>query len=395
MRKILTLDRSCVRPAVVILAALLAFLPCLPARAEPQVVGGGHVARPGHPVAMRPFLAVADGAGASIRMFSVGPDGALQPVPSSPFAAQPGVETVRFCGEQTLVASAQSPSQIGAPSTLQVFHVSETGVLIPAGGVVPIPKSARPWASVHPGARKFLFVPTAGLPDDRLYGFELVGRGPGTSLDPLPWSPQPLAGLMLFGGAAATPDGRFLYQVGYSNSMSGYAVSPDGSLAAFDVHGAAVGQLTNALVSPDGRHLYCTRDANPDQVAGFAIGPAGGLTALPGSPYPLPGESNFPGHIAITPNGRFVVVGSDGDLVTVLSRSASGALGSVAVATLHFSQTPGAVVCDDEHLFVIGEDALGVMHVFVYRFANLPGDPVQAAIVPAGARDLALSRAGT
>jgi hypothetical protein len=378
-----------------VLSGLVFLLSSLQALAGPPQVLGRNGPPAADAASARPLLVVANGSGASLGVFAIGEDGAPQEVPGSPFPALAGVDTVRFCGEQTLVTSASSGPNIGDPSTLEVFHVTTAGRLEPGSGVVPIPKDVRPWASVRRGARSFLFVPAAGLPGDRLYGFEITGQGSALSLDPLPWSPQPLAGLMLTGGAAATPLGEFLYQVGYSNSMSAYAIGADGSLTAFDVHNAAIGQLTNAVVSSDGRHLYCPRDFNPDHLAGFAIGPGGGLTALPGSPYPLAPASNDPTHVATTPDGRFVIGGSGGGgVITVFARSPNGNLSSVPGGILSFAECPGAVACDDERLFVIADDAFDTRRVFVYRFASLQSGPVHSVPVPPDARDLALSRAG-
>jgi 6-phosphogluconolactonase (cycloisomerase 2 family) len=235
-------------------------------------------------------------------------------------------------------------------------------------------------------------IPAASFAGDRLHEFELVGRGPNAHLEPLPWSPLPLTGLMLFGGAAATPDGERVYQMGYSNSFRGFALGADGSLTPLNLQAAEQGQLTNAAVSPDGRQLYCTRDTHPDFVVGYSIAPSGGLSELPSSPFVLPASSSFPSHIVLSPNGQFVVAGSSGgNAVTVMRRQQDGQLVISAGGALVLGGAPGAVACDDEHLFVLGNDTAGVAHVFVFELANVQSGPTHAAVVPTGARDLTLA----
>jgi 6-phosphogluconolactonase (cycloisomerase 2 family) len=87
------------------------------------------------------------------------------------------------------------------------------------------------------------------------------------ALTPVPGSPVPLAG-NVYGGAAVTPSGRFLY-IGRRGAGPRAAGTP-----------AALGS-----------------------VAAYAIGPTGALTPVPGSPFPAEGDVRA---ITLSPAGRFL-----------------------------------------------------------------------------------------
>ena len=127
---------------------------------------------------------------------------------------------------------------------------------------------------------------------------------------------------------AAPAEGERTLFVSNSGELSGkesitsFSVAPDGSLLASPPH--PVGDRPEGIaVTPDARFLYAATGLDP-HVRGYAIGPGGSLTEVPGSPF-ASGGINTSG-IAITPLGDRVLVTNRG---TALNNAADP--GSVAV----------------------------------------------------------------
>jgi 6-phosphogluconolactonase (cycloisomerase 2 family) len=345
------------------------------------------------------ILFVANGQGASVQAFRVASDGQMTEVAGSPFAAPPNVNLLRVAPDrQTLIASAAEG--LSAPtSTLAVYHITTAGALVDTGTEVTLSGSTRQFAFVTRDGQTFVYVPTAANPGgDRIHGFARTGTGPATAVAELPWSPLAVnlpSGFMLFGGAAASPDGALLFQVGYSASEELLEVGPEGSLTPRGDFVNSAGGATNVVTSPDGMNVYVSDDSVPpgagNGIHGLSITPTGDVVPLAGSPFLVPG-SGTPSHLAISPNGRFLAMGADsGELVQVMRRALDGSL--TLAGTLQFFQTPGAVACGNRFLFTLAtEQSTGARQVLVYRFAEdgPPVGPIESVEVDADARGLVL-----
>jgi 6-phosphogluconolactonase len=106
-----------------------------------------------------------------------------------------------------------------------------------------------------------------------------------------------------------------------SSAISSYKVNPDGSLSAISISVPTLGNANcwNA-VTPDGRFVYAS-NAGSSTIAGFAIGAAGTLTALPGTV------------LAVNPSGSAnldITVSADGKFLYSLN-AATGAVGMFAI----------------------------------------------------------------
>jgi DNA-binding beta-propeller fold protein YncE len=132
------------------------------------------------------------------------------------------------------------------------------------------------------------------------------------------------------GGAAMTPDGRFLFVPNFgSNNVSGFAVQPDGTLdplagSPFPTTGEA---LLGIAVAPAGDRLYVAdrgTSLTGGRIFGFEIGSDGALTALPGSPYPAPFTTQMPG---IAPDGKHLYTAHNGaGKIDIYTINADGSL---------------------------------------------------------------------
>jgi 6-phosphogluconolactonase len=98
-------------------------------------------------------------------------------------------------------------------------------------------------------------------------------------------------------------------------------VNPDGSLTAISISVPTLGNANcwNA-VTPDGRFVYAS-NAGSSTIAGFAIGAAGNLTAVPGTV------------LAVNPAGSAnldITISADGKFLYSLN-AATGAVGMFAI----------------------------------------------------------------
>jgi DNA-binding beta-propeller fold protein YncE len=107
-------------------------------------------------------------------------------------------------------------------------------------------------------------------------------------------------------GAADPVPPRMYYVSGFGESaIRGFPVQSDGWIGGSTegTRYSLAQPMSEAIVfSPDGRRVYVTDRADPGSVEGFSLGEDGGLTALPGSPYPTGGD--YPVGLAFSPDGR-------------------------------------------------------------------------------------------
>jgi 6-phosphogluconolactonase len=268
----------------------------------------------------------------SISVLGVDREGALSPVPGSPFPADvfslglaitPDGRTVysthtvsgtvvghrinddgtlsrvvggAIQGDGPAVGVAVSPDgsrlfvTVGmAPVEIRSYDIGPTGALSSTGAPpVRVPGATFSQVSLTPDGRFLVFTDWLA---NKVSSFAVARDASLTRVgEPLATGEKPVMPVV-------TPDGRHVYVSNeISGSVSGYAITADGRLTptpgspypAVGAHGASI--------SPDGQHLYVSDNGG---VGGFAIGPRGELTALQGSPYPAPGSRTV-----LSPDGR-------------------------------------------------------------------------------------------
>jgi 6-phosphogluconolactonase len=146
---------------------------------------------------------------------------------------------------------------------------------------------------------------------------------------------------------------------------------------------AATGQPTFLALSPDRKFLYavCDREA---MAAGFAIGPAGRLTALPAAPG---AKAPAPSHIAVDRTGRALFLANyHAASVATIPLRPDGTCGppQVIAHTGHgpdpvrqAAPHPHSVNLSPDNRFALACD-LGLDRIFTYRF-----DAARARLAPA------------
>ena len=213
------------------------------------------------------FLYVHDDSfgGNRIFAFSVAPNGALTPVPGSPFATG-GIGQVNFDVGSITIASVSNRvySTNRGSSTVSGFSVN------PNGSLTPVPGS--PFA---------------------------LSQG----------APQPI-------GVASSADGKFLFvgrgfTFGPGSGVDAFSIAADGSLTLVGGSPFGIGSGGNGFdVIFDPLRNHVITNQNNNQVGVFNVGLTGTLTQIPGSPFNTPTFNNH--KMALSPNGNLLFVGDGG-----------------------------------------------------------------------------------
>ena len=221
------------------------------------------------------------------------------------------------CVEQSFVYAATNAGQV------LIFPIAQNGTLsTPAS--VPGPAITGGSIAVSPPSHE-LFVCDHVL--DTLAAFVLNG----TKYQAAPGSPYPAGpGPALLESVTATPDGKFVYVVGLSGTISGFSVAGNGSLTS--ILGSPLAVVPNsiqAVTDSSGKFLFVVGSFS---VSAFTINSVTGTLTSVGQPIALPASTlSTPGFAATTPRGNFLYVAlTGGNSVAAFSfDSATGALTSV------------------------------------------------------------------
>lgn len=181
------------------------------------------------------------------------------------------------------------------------------------GGVSPAISVPGPSISLGLAAvgSKFLYVSDAG--GHRLYGYS-IDAATG-ALSALTGSPFSLGALSLPEGLAAA-HGAYLY-VGDAGAVDGLAVNGTSGMPT-PVAGSPFASGTNLFLTTDpaGKFLFASDDDLPGGILAFTIDSAtGALTAVPSSPFPIPGQTvlnSQPSGIVTDASGRYVYAALNG-----------------------------------------------------------------------------------
>lgn len=284
------------------------------------------------------YLLVTGSGSSSIGVLRVDDNGALTPVPGSPFAGDNGSITLEITpdgrrayaghvvsgsivgfdlgADGSLHQIAGSRIDFGAPvigvtitpdgsrlfatvgtlsTEVRSFDITASGVLVPTGApATPVPgMSGLSLPQVTPDGRHLVVTTfTGGTVTSYAINSDasLTQSGPTMATGELPALP------------AITPNGRYLYVSNEgSATLSGYVIAPDGSLSEAPGSPYPTGDTPHgAAITSDGKHMYVPASRS-GQVEGFRIGADGALSPLPGAPYPTP-EGTITGRVVLSPD---------------------------------------------------------------------------------------------
>ncbi len=294
----------------------------------------------------------------TVSAFSVGVNGALTPVPGSPFAT-------------------------GGRGVGGGFYATNRLTVCAIGN--------------------FLYVSNAGSNDVSAFAIN-----PTTGvLTPVPGSPFPTEGNGKDGiGLAATPNNQFLYATNSgSNNVTIFSIGPNGALTRLAGTPVALNLEPDGVkVSPDGRFLAIGAPRNSGGlIAMFSIAPDGGLTRVAGSPFPDGGSGSVAGvDINCAGNLLFAGLATSGQTqVGVFNIASNGALAPITGSPFSFASGFNSNVPllgpNDRLLFVSNQqsDTITVLNVAPNGTPTLvQGSPfaIPGGDEPAG---MATNRAGT
>src|SRR5207302_3155280 len=166
-----------------------------------------------------------------------------------------------------------------------------------------------------------------------------------------------LSGTTNVGDFVWTSTSRFVYGTNYnSDNISAYSINgTTGGLTA--VPGApfpAGGLPFSVMVDPTARFAYAANSGgNPNSVSAYNIdGATGALTAVPGSPFPV-GYNSYPLSVTLDPTARFVYVANYGsNNVSAYSiNGTTGALAAVPGSPFLAGSSPYSVTVDPTSRF--------------------------------------------
>jgi 6-phosphogluconolactonase len=171
------------------------------------------------------FLVVTEKVPNNIDVFRVNPDGTLgSPVVNTD--ADPGVFSVSFTPNGTLIASETGAPGITNSATISSYNISANAKLVPVSEQVPTFGTANCWNSVTPDGR-FVYVSNAGT--SSISGFAIGKNGSLTPISGTIVGSNPQGSTNL--DIAISSDGKFAYTL---NSASGdigvFEIESDGTL---------------------------------------------------------------------------------------------------------------------------------------------------------------------
>ena len=293
-------------------------------------VGGGFFASNRITTAIvKNFLYAANSGSNNVTAFSVNPaTGVLTSVPGSPFATGGsadgfGISLSTTPDDKFLIAAN------GASVNITVYSIAANGALSPVAGS---PFSAGPGnildaIKVTPDS-KFLAVARPGAPN----AVSMFSISPLGGLTPVPGSPFPAGGTGSATGIDCNCNSNHLF-IGEANFgstiVSVQAIALNGGLS--PVAGSPfIGPGSNsnvAVLSPDDSKLFVSNQGS-STVTAFGVAASGALTLVPGSPFPAPGSA-APSGMATDQAGTFLYTADINNEINGFSIAPGGALTSV------------------------------------------------------------------
>jgi hypothetical protein len=227
--------------------------------------------------ALTPDLGFGLGPPGSVLMFSIASNGALTPVPGSPFAGAGGTFHAEIVGIDINCASNQlfAASSSFGPTLVNVFSIASNGALSP------IPGSPFSFGGTNsnvgllsPGG-KFLFVSNQ-FTSGNVGSVTVLNVASNGTLTQVPGSPFANPGGSLPSGMGTDAMGKFLFAANFNNSITAFSVANNGVLSVVPgspFHTGGSGGLLSLTVYP-GKSCSafdtCLRDNNTGDVFAFS-----------------------------------------------------------------------------------------------------------------------------
>jgi 6-phosphogluconolactonase (cycloisomerase 2 family) len=186
------------------------------------------------------------------------------------------------------------------PSTVSAYSIGSNGALTPVPGS-PFAAGGFPSSVAVDPTSKFAYV--AGT--NTVSAYSIASNG---ALTPVPGSPFAAPGAA---SVAVDPTGKFAYVAGTSN-VSAYSIGSNGTLTPVPGSPFAAGSIPSSVaVDPTGKFAYVANLGGfvPGTVSAYSIGSNGILTPVPGSPF---AAGSFSKSVAVDPTGKFAYLASFG-----------------------------------------------------------------------------------
>jgi 6-phosphogluconolactonase len=266
----------------------------------------------------------------SVSGFIIASNGALTPVPGSPFATGGNGFTGGFFATNRITSAIVKNFLYASNTTtnnVSGFSIEPaTGVLTLVPGS-PFPTGGRSSSGISLAATpddKFLI--TANGASNNLTVFAIASNG---SLSPVPGSPFAIGAPMQPDGLKVTADGKFLAVALAPTAVAMFNISATGALT--PVSGSPFTSTNAAGLDCNcaSNKLFVGEATTADRVDVYNISASGALSAVPGSPFSGPGSnSNVP--VLSPDDSKLFVSNQFSNTVTVFNVAASGALSVVA-----------------------------------------------------------------
>jgi 6-phosphogluconolactonase (cycloisomerase 2 family) len=335
----------------------------------------------------------------TVTAFSVAANGALTPVPGSPFLTNGlGAGGGFFAAVRINVSVVGSLLYVTNESSndISAFTINPaTGALTAVPGS-PFPTGGFSGGVSGPGTslavtpdNRFLYATNPGSVDVSV--FSIAANG---ALTPIAGSPFLLAGVP--DGIKLSPDGRFLTIAFVIDDTVGvYAINANGTLTA--VPGSpfpspGIGSVAGLDINCAGTLLYAGQAAFlGTHVDGFNIASNGSLTPVPGSPFASsPGDNS--NVVLLSNDERFLFVSNQfSSTVTVFNVAANGSLSPVAGSPFSIGFIFSTSMATNQAGNLLYVDSTGFITVYSIAadgtLTQVPGSPFVAT--PGGLGSLA------
>jgi 6-phosphogluconolactonase len=170
-------------------------------------------------------------------------------------------------------------------------------------------------------------------------------------------------GTLSFPGALAAPPGNLgsapgnsLLYAGDSGTVDMFTITADGVPTALSGSPFVPEEGFSIVVDPSGRYLYASDDDPPGGIFAFTIDSTGALTAVPNSPFTVPGQTvadSLPTGIVDTGSYVYAALTQTNQVAAFSIVSGTGALSPVPGSPFPAGAAPTAVILASSFLYTI------------------------------------------
>jgi 6-phosphogluconolactonase len=208
--------------------------------------------------------------------FKIEENGALSPLPSSPFAARPLTELLTVDLVRNILF-ATSTTDIGfPPSAIRAYRIDASGAL---SAISDFPFPEKVGSTAIDQLRQTLYAPSGTL-----WAFHIGTNG---AIAPIPGSPFKVGSAPV--SVAIVPPfgpGKFVYVANIGDStISAFRIRKNGTLTPVPGTPFPSGPAPAALAADFFGHFLYSVNRNANNISGYHINRNGSLSAVPGSPF--------------------------------------------------------------------------------------------------------------